>query len=622
MTTKRLLALLIAVLMLVTLFSACANDGDNNDANQPNDDSNTSDTGDTGDDGNDEPTENEPYKLTYMGCETHQWSHTLEEAKGAGYESLANYDAQMLEKQNLVVELEIIDKESYKTTLAGYLAANALLDAFLIEGDYMDADVMVDSVNAGRFANINDILPYSDGTFMGVVGDDGEARFVKAWSTAPDGEWYYVKNADGGGTALDFDTDSVDYINEWPIHTFYVMNIRQDWLDKCGLSMPTTIAEFKEALVQFQEQDVNGSGSKDERAFVGLGMSSVFSDGLGGWFGLPRDNFAMSAVDGALENAVEAPGYIDFVNYCNELYTAQVALLNEGGRWQYGANAAGNYCAAQCMYPDNMLTVQTGDPNSEYEPMPVIQAVEGIAPRIMGQSRNAANSALAFKVDTNYEAAAAYLDWLYSEDFYITTTYGIEGKAWEYDEDGTPLQYKVGTDLTQEEMDSYGSMWHYAPWAVFPQIGSQFLYAYNRAVYDSIQGALDDGQPYAKDNLTIDEWKVQYADYNWTDMSPLNRFLVDLNEYGTENVEFNLNINFTPLATNEESEAISMYKSDLTTYLTEMTTNYITGAKSTDTYEEDLQYAYDNLGMQEYMDAIQGQVDRFLVAMGRDAILG
>ncbi len=621
MTTKRLFALLVAVLMLVTLFSACADDSGNDDANQPADSGNASDAGSTGGSGNDEPTESEPYRLTYMGCETHQWTHTLDEAEAAGFESLANYNELMLEKQNLVVEPEVIDNESYKTTLSGYLAANALLDAFLIEGSYMDADVMVNSVNSGRFANINDILPYSDGNFANLVSDDGEARYVKAWSTAPDGEWYYVKNADGGATALNLDNDEVDYINDWPIGTFYVLNIRQDWLDKCGLSMPITIEEFKEALIQFQEQDANGNGAKDERAFLGFGTSDVFVDGLAAWFGLPRANFAMSPVDGALENAVEGEGYIDFVNYANELYTAQVALLSEGGRWKYGANAAGNYCAAQCMYPDRMMTVSTGDPNSEYEPLPIIQAVEGIKPRILGQSSNAANSALAFNVDANYEAAAAYLDWLYSEDFYIATNYGIEGKAWEYDEEGNPVSYRVGTDLTQEEMDSYGSMWNYAPWALFPQIGSAFLFAHNRAVYDSVQEALDAGEPYRTDSLTIDEWKEVNAQYNWTDISPLNRLLVNINEYGEDNILFNLNINMTPLATNEESEAISMYKTDLTTYLDEMTTSYITGAKSTDTYEEDLQYAYDNLGMQEYMDAIQGQIDRYLVAMGRDAIL-
>ncbi len=621
MTTKRLLALLIAVLMLVALFSACANNGGSDDANQPGDGGNTGDAGNTGDTG-DNPAETEPLKLSYMGCETHQWSYTLDEAKAKGFESWDNYNQKMLEEHNLVVEIETIDNESYKTTLSGYMASNSLYDSFLIEGNYMDADVMVNSINAGRFANINDIIQYSDGTFTDLVGDGGAARYVKAWSTAPDGEWYYVKNADGGSTSLLLNNDEVEYLNNWPIHTFYTLNIRQDWLNKCGLAMPTTIQEFKEALVQFQAQDANGNGAADERAFIGLGMSSVFSDGVAAWFGLPRDNFAMSAVNGALENAVEGEGYLDFVNYCGELYAANVALLNEGGRWQYGANAAGNYCAAQCIYPDNMLTVSTGDPESEYEPMPIIQAVEGIKPRVMGQSGNAANSGLAFDVNCNYEAAAAYLDWVYSQEFYIATSYGIEGKAWDYTEDGGVVKYKVGTDLTQEEMDSYGSMWHYAPWAAFPQIGSAFLWDFNKNQYNSIQEALDNGEPYTKDMLTIDEWKEQYKDYNWTDISPLNRFLVEMDNYGVENIEFNLNINFTPLATNEESDAISMYKSDLTTYLTEMTTNYITGAKSTDTYEADLQYAYDNLGMQEYMNAIQGQIDRYLVAMGRDAILG
>ena len=65
MTTKRLFALLVAVLMLVTLFSACADDSGNDDANQPADSGNASDAGSTGGSGNDEPTESEPYRLTY-----------------------------------------------------------------------------------------------------------------------------------------------------------------------------------------------------------------------------------------------------------------------------------------------------------------------------------------------------------------------------------------------------------------------------------------------------------------------------------------------------------------------------------------------------------------------------
>ena len=122
--------------------------------------------------------------------------------------------------------------------------------------------------------------------------------------------------------------------------------------------------------------------------------------------------------------------------------------------------------------------------------------------------------------------------------------------------------------------------------------------------------------------MTIDEWKEQYANYNWTDMSNLNRFFLYMDDFGVDNMELSLNVNFATMATEEETNTIAMYGTDLTTYLAEMTTGYITGTSSTDTYEEDLQFAYDNLGMQEYTDAIQSQVDRFLVAMGRDPILG
>ena len=80
--------------------------------------------------------------------------------------------------------------------------------------------------------------------------------------------------------------------------------------------------------------------------------------------------------------------------------------------------------------------------------------------------------------------------------------------------------------------------------------------------------------------------------------------------------------NLTTIATDEETATIGMYGSDLKTYLAEMTTNYITGNASTDTYEADLRFAYDTLGMQAYVDALQGQVDRFLVAVGREPILG
>ncbi len=629
--TKRVLALLLAIFMLLALFSACANEPDDS-SDDSGDSSNVADSGndtqqtDDSDGDTDDPVETEPLHLEWMGRESHNWTYTLEEAQRMEFETLTYYNDLMLEKHNLVVDVSPIDNEAYRTTLSGYLAANALPDAFISQS-MMDDSLLVSTISDGRFADIDDVIASSpDGTFANLVAEGGEMNYLKAWSTAPDGHWYMVKTPDNQGTGLDFDDADTDYLVTFGIQNWYNVSIRQDWLDKVGLSMPTTTQEFKDALVSFQTNDVNENGAADERAFLGFGQSTsegtVFSNGVAGWFGLHRDNFVMDAATGEVVSAIEDPGYVQYVNYANELYNANVALVGEGMAYQYGANCAGNYCAAHPQYPDTMMTVSTGDPDCDYEPMPIIQAIEGIEPHLLGQATVSSGRAISFSTECDYAAAAAWLDWLFGKDFYMLFAYGIEGKAYDLNDDGTIYKYIVGVDFTEEEEERYGDMWCYAPWCLFPQININNLYSLTAATYSSIDEALDAGEPYAKDMLTIDEWKTQFSEYNWTDISPLHRFLNLMNEFGTENIHFDNHANFETLATDEEAAVINTYMTDLTTYLNEMTTSYITGIKTTDTYEEDLQYAYDNLGMQEYADVIQARIDRYLVVLGREPILG
>ncbi len=63
-----------------------------------------------------------------------------------------------------------------------------------------------------------------------------------------------------------------------------------------------------------------------------------------------------------------------------------------------------------------------------------------------------------------------------------------------------------------------------------------------------------------------------------------------------------------------------MYRTDLDTYLLEMTTTAITGQISVDEIDEKLQYAYDTLGLQECLDVAQARYNRFLTAMGLDPV--
>ena len=51
-----------------------------------------------------------------------------------------------------------------------------------------------------------------------------------------------------------------------------------------------------------------------------------------------------------------------------------------------------------------------------------------------------------------------------------------------------------------------------------------------------------------------------------------------------------------------------------------MTTNMIVGSTSTDTIDEQVQFAYDNLGLQEYINVMQARVNRYLEAIGREPV--
>lgn len=66
-----------------------------------------------------------------------------------------------------------------------------------------------------------------------------------AGSAASDGKLYFIPNLYEGRASMGF-------------------YIRKDWLDRLGLSIPTTVDELYEVLKAFREQDPNGNGRKDE----------------------------------------------------------------------------------------------------------------------------------------------------------------------------------------------------------------------------------------------------------------------------------------------------------------------------------------------------------------------
>ncbi|NLF20632.1 MAG: extracellular solute-binding protein [Clostridiaceae bacterium] len=59
--------------------------------------------------------------------------------------------------------------------------------------------------------------------------------------------------------------------------------IRQDWLDKLNLQVPTTVEELHDVLLAFREQDPNGNGEKDEVPFFDRAGSKQQDEILNLW---------------------------------------------------------------------------------------------------------------------------------------------------------------------------------------------------------------------------------------------------------------------------------------------------------------------------------------------------
>ncbi|NOU98271.1 extracellular solute-binding protein [Paenibacillus sp. LMG 31456] len=91
--------------------------------------------------------------------------------------------------------------------------------------------------------------------------------------------------------------------------------IRQDWLDKLGLKMPTTLEELTTVLKAFKEKDPGGNG--DKNVALTLKGDDPFLQNVVGAFGMP--NF-WNPVDGKLTPRTLDPAFKEYVGFMGDLF--------------------------------------------------------------------------------------------------------------------------------------------------------------------------------------------------------------------------------------------------------------------------------------------------------------
>lgn len=159
---------------------------------------------------------------------------------------------------------EIEEKANIKLEIISTPSADSLQkrNLMLAGDDYPDllltdwtailtkSDIMQFAIKEGIFLPITDYVD-KYGNNMKRVFDETPA--YREGSTAPDGEIY--------GFAR--------FSECYHCSAYPKIYVRQDWMDKLGLEMPTTTEELREVLRAFVNEDPNGNGKKDEIGIIG-----------------------------------------------------------------------------------------------------------------------------------------------------------------------------------------------------------------------------------------------------------------------------------------------------------------------------------------------------------------
>ena len=253
----------------------------------------------------------------------------------------------------------------------------------------------------------------------------------KLTSTAPNGEIYGVAR----------------FSECYHCSAYPKMYMRQDWLDKLNLQMPTTTEELREVLKAFVTGDPNGNGEADEIGLTGATTwNTMLEYCLLGWsFQNIKPDFWLYLTDaGEVDFAARTEAYREGLRYIKSLY--------DEGLIDPAAFSQKDDQMAQTVRQDPKIVgayvcdhVAMGVSNAdydEYKTYQIVKPVEGPSGmRAQPQNANEGEVQGFHGVITDVceypEAAFRWLDYQLSEESMVKKGWGKEGVGWKVAPEGT-----------------------------------------------------------------------------------------------------------------------------------------------------------------------------------------
>lgn len=223
--------------------------------------------------------------------------------------------------------------------------------------------------------------------------------------------------------------------------------IRQDWLDKLGLTAPKTIDDWYNVLVAFRDGDPNENGKQDE---VPLACSALQIRGGAGYgifgnaWGLRYGGASQGVMarDGKVMYSQILPEFKEYLTWMNKLYSEKLidqTLLAPVGTLR-DENLLGASIDMTGALPGHnaALVSMTGDDTMMYVPV-LPPSLDASSPQVLETSNGLLLFFAVSKNCENPDIAVKWLDYFYaSEDGRLLTNWGVEGETFTLDAQGQP----------------------------------------------------------------------------------------------------------------------------------------------------------------------------------------
>jgi len=333
---------------------------------------------------------------------------------------------------------------------------------------------------------------------------------------------------------------------------------RGDWLKEQNLDTPETLDEFHNMLLAFHSAYGGGTYLMD---------ATGFDNTIAGGFGIQNDFYQ---VDREVKYGPLEPGFKEYVEYAHALYAD--GLLAPDFYALFGPptdmisdGTVGVFAADVGMWP--MFT--SGIEAEGYDTV-------GFAPPVKNPgdkthfAQETSRISEGFSISTaceDLDLMAAYIDYMYSDEFALDANYGVEGEGFYYGDDGKP--HLSDNVLHSTETITSFAVKKYTLFSLLPHqdIQTRFMDA-----YDENQLA------------TIDLW-TNAADSAWILPSAFT-----LNE--------------------DDNVAAAAIMSDVETSVDENLLGFITGSISLDTYDSLIE-GIKGMGVQDAIDIYQNALDEY-----------